>query len=382
MLRSVLDYGAVGDGVRDDYAAIQAALDAGAGELLIPAGIYRISGTLLVGSDTCIRADKNAKLVMAGGARKKRGDFLLTNRDHTGGNRNITVIGGIWDGNNQAAENAKPDIFDQDGHSGALLNFVGVEGLTLTGLVLANSVTYYLRMAHLRRFTIEDIDLISDRFGHNQDGLHFGGDCREGSVRRIRALSWGQTNDDLIALNADDCVERVENLDLPRAGIEDVLVEDIYAENCHTVIRLLSVTAPIRRIRIRNVVAGFRCYAVNADAARYCRTPLFREEEYPDGVGVMEDISIENFLCRAVTDLPSDFGGTRPYPSTALMIESSMHNFCIKNFTYTSVGEVPALSARNLTGSVIRADGEEYRLLHKSDVLTLADCKDIRIDRE
>ena len=33
---SVLDFGAVGDGVHDDYAAIQKALDSGAEEILIP----------------------------------------------------------------------------------------------------------------------------------------------------------------------------------------------------------------------------------------------------------------------------------------------------------------------------------------------------------
>ena len=46
---SVTAFGARGNGIQDDYAAIQAALDSGAGEIVIPMGIYPISRTLLIG---------------------------------------------------------------------------------------------------------------------------------------------------------------------------------------------------------------------------------------------------------------------------------------------------------------------------------------------
>ena len=115
---SVKDFGAYGDGVHDDRAAIQAALDSGAEKITIPQGIYPISDTLWIGSDTAIFADACAKLVMKSKTRRRRGDFLLSNRDLEGGNRNIRIIGGIWDGNNQAPENQKPDIFDKMGYSG------------------------------------------------------------------------------------------------------------------------------------------------------------------------------------------------------------------------------------------------------------------------
>src|SRR5512138_2474280 len=61
---SVKDFGAVGDGVTDDTAAIQAALDAiaarGGGTVLLPAGVFIVSpsgGTrwLRVGSDTTVQ---------------------------------------------------------------------------------------------------------------------------------------------------------------------------------------------------------------------------------------------------------------------------------------------------------------------------------------
>ena len=273
-MKNVLEYGAVGDGIHDDYPAIQAVLDCGADEVIIPHGVYCISQTLLVKSNTSIIADKTAKIVMKSTARRKRNEFLLSNSDVEKGNNNIKIIGGIWDGNNMAPENAKPDLFDKEGYSGAMLNFVNVDGLELKNMVLSNSVTFYVRMCKVHNFTIEDISFVCDNFGANQDGLHFGGDVKHGIVKNIRALSFGQTNDDMIALNADDCIERVENLDLCCDSIEDITFENIYAENCYTIIRMLSVTSEIKNIHIKNVYAGFRAIAINADGARHCATPL------------------------------------------------------------------------------------------------------------
>ncbi len=377
---SVVDFGATGNGIQDDYAAIQAALDSGACEIVIPMGIYPVSRTLLVSSHTAIKADRSAKLMLVG-ERKKRGDFLLSNKDVKSGNEDICITGGIWDGNNQRPENAKPDIFDMDGYSGAVLNFVNVKGLVLRDMVVANSVTYYVRMAHLHHFEIENIDFFSDTFGVNQDGLHFGGDVKHGTVRHIRALSFGQTNDDMIALNADDSVERVENLDLPRDAIEDITFESIYTECCHTIIRMLSVTAPIRDIRFKNIYGGFRCYAVNMDGARYCRTPLFQEESFPAGVGCVENVIFEDFTCRPVSQLPASFGGTKSKPPCALMIESQADRFTLKNFRIIQGKEItPALHVKNVTRQQITADGTTTVLRTKQDSLALDDfsCLEIK----
>lgn len=385
METSVLNFGALGDGMHDDYAAFQAALDSGVNTVVVPQGIYLISKTLKVPSNTTILADPSAKMVMKSVSRRKRNDFLLSNSDAEKGNQNIRIIGGIWDGNNTAVENAKPDIFDKNGYSGAVLNFVNVENLTLSDMVLANSVTYYIRISKVHHFLIENIDFVSDFFGHNQDGIHLGGDTRRGKIKNIRALSDGQTNDDMIALNADDSVERVENLDLCRDTIEDITIENVFTENCHTIIRMLSVTAEIKNISFKNIYGGFRCYAINADAARYCRTPLFADDVYPNGVGKISNITFENFTCFPVLQLPQDFAGTKNVPDTAISLESNMDNFKISNFIYLCPKEnlkrCPAVVAKNLTNEKILADNREYLLTRKEDCVVLEDFQNILIDR-
>jgi hypothetical protein len=61
---SVKDFGAVGDGVADDTAAIQAALVAGAGKsVYLPAGTYNTSAVLTVSSDTSFYGDGNTSVI-------------------------------------------------------------------------------------------------------------------------------------------------------------------------------------------------------------------------------------------------------------------------------------------------------------------------------
>lgn len=381
---SVRDFGALGDNLHDDREAFQKALDSGAAEILIPQGIYRISDTLRVHSNTHIRADLGAKIVMYSASRRHQDDFLLTNAETDTGSVNIAVTGGIWDGNNRMPENAKPDIFEENGYSGTVLNFVNVNGLTLRHMVVANSATYYVRMAWLENFEIEDISFVSDRAGWNQDGLHFGGNVRHGHVKDIRALSYGQTNDDMIALNADDSMVRVENRGLCRAAIEDITFENIYTEACHCIIRMLSVTAPIRNIRFKNVYGGYRNYAINGDAARYCRTPLFDDADHPDGVGCIEDIEIDNFQCFPVKEKAPWWEGSLGNSSVGLMLESKIDRFHMSNFRFSQDPQgtpCVALQMRNVPGQRIIADGSVYEAHEKSDVIRIGDFKEITITR-
>ncbi len=64
---NVLDYGAKGDGVTDDRAAIQRCIDeavAGGNQVYVPAGTYLIGSTLSVGSGCYLRGDGSTRTVL------------------------------------------------------------------------------------------------------------------------------------------------------------------------------------------------------------------------------------------------------------------------------------------------------------------------------
>jgi len=354
--------GAVGDGEHDDTAAIQTILDGGRKNVFIPAGRYRITRTLLVDSFTTIVADPGATLFMCGETDHTAESFLLTNRDHAFGNASIHLSGGMWDGNNRGRTNKKdPDLFNTSACTGTVLNFCNVRDLKLADLTVANSVVYFIRMCMLENFEIRNIDFQSEIIENNQDGLHFNGFVKNGLVENIRALTKGQTNDDLVALNADDAMHRLENTGMVCGPIENITFRHLYAEDCHTAIRMLSYVSPIRNIRFEQVVAGCRAFAVNMDAARYCRTPLFHDEDFMEGVGCIENITIDGFKVWWST----------PGPRKALLdCESRIKNFTIRNFVRDHVKdqapEVATFVIDKTPGVHIRAKDGERTLLDKT----------------
>jgi len=355
MIINIREYGASGDGVTDDSNAIQSVLDGGMKEIFIPAGDYRICRTLKVASFTTINVDPQARIFLCGETEHSANDFLLTNSDHDFGNASIKISGGVWDGNKQGRTNFKdPDLFNLKAYTGTVLNFRNVRNLELSDLIVANSTVYFIRMCQLDGFHFRNIGFRSEIIENNQDGLHFNGWVKNGLVENIRALTRGQTNDDLIALNADDSMSRLENTGMCCGPIENIVFRDIYAEDCYTAIRMLSYTSPIRNIRFENVTVGCRCFAINMDGARYCRTPLFKDEDFPEGTGCIENIEFNNFTVWWST----------PGERKALIdCETKTKNFVIRNFTRDYVQdhapEIPTLIVAKTPGIRIEALNNE-----------------------
>ncbi|MEX0929570.1 MAG: glycosyl hydrolase family 28-related protein [Balneolales bacterium] len=97
---NVTEFGAMGDGRADDTRPIRDALvyarDHGIGTVYVPAGVYNITGVLVIYQNTTLKLAKNARI-----ARNSDMDAMLVNGTETvngyEGQGNITVEGGIWD---------------------------------------------------------------------------------------------------------------------------------------------------------------------------------------------------------------------------------------------------------------------------------------------
>ena len=342
-----MKYTLFADGVNDDTLALQEMLDM-KGDVIIKTGDYRVKSTLIIGSDTHIKADENARIFMCGEVKRKRGDFLLSTDPEKLSN-NISISGGIWDGNNASELIRKADIFDFDGYSGTVLNFCNVKNLSLDNIKITNPAAYYARFCKIDGFSITDISLISDLPLANQDGLHFCGEVRNGRIENISAFGDSQTNDDMIAFNADDYIDRVENLDMVRGDIENITVKNISAQNCHTFIRLLSVYSTIKNITIENVTGGCKNFVVNMDAGRYCRTPICEGVHY-QGVGNITNVNLRHFKVHW-SDPALSLG--------MILCETQMDNLEISDFIVDSVlpdnRNKPTIVVKNIYKRVMKS---------------------------
>ncbi|MFQ3670845.1 MAG: glycosyl hydrolase family 28-related protein [Verrucomicrobiia bacterium] len=352
---SVAEFGARGDGLSDDHEPVQRALGSGGRQILVPPGTYRLGSTLRLPSGSWIKAHPQAHFILADEAGIDSSVFLLSNSDLINGNENIRLEGGIWDGNNRRNHRG-PDR--PDAYTGAAFNFIHVDRLQVSHLRLHNAETYFIRAAWLSHFRFHDIVFWTNHPRPNQDGLHLAGHCHHGSIRRLRGLGPHATQDDLVALVADDALQRAQNLGLTNGPISEVTIGDLEAEDCHSFLRLASVHHGIERIDVERVRGGCEACAVNMDALRYCAVPLFVEGDgqFPHGAGFCRDIHLRDFQVHRTR-------GRLANP--LILLETRVHDFRMEKFSrdlaQDAAPNIPTLRAAHLEGSKLLLMGLERR---------------------
>ncbi len=336
---SVRDFGALGDGVHDDGPAIQKALDATERPLtvLIPDGVYVVGAALRVGSATTVRAASNAVVRLADDAGKDCHSFVIANRDWANGNTDISVEGGVWDGNN--AHNRRGGDGNRFAYTGAIANFTRVKNLTLRKMTMRNPDAFSIRLGEVEDFLVEDIVLDHTVVRPNQDGIHLGGCSRRGVIRRIKALHPGTPNDDMIAINADDDVERCINLGMRCGPISDVTVEDIEAEGAYSFVRILSKDSLVENIAVRRVKGSCRYYAINLNRWRF-----------PVGSGNIRHVLLEDFRVGKI-----DY---TPWAPAHIDVGLRVQDVRIRNYVNTGPEGVVLAVNNGATNSLGTADGK------------------------
>lgn len=374
--RMVLGFGARGDGVADDGGAFQRALAAGPGTVVVPAGNYLIGCVLRIGSGVRLKLDPQAKMRLADGVAKTPDDYFLTNANPVTGDEDIVVEGGFWDGNN--AGNARPPGLFDYGCSGAMMHFQNVRGLRVADMQLHDAEAYHVRLTEVRGFAVERIRFSASRVRPNNDGIHLGGHCEDGVIRDIKGLHFGVTGDDMIALNADDALTRTEVKGMTCGPIRNIVIEDIEAQGCHSFVRLLSVVSPIENISICGVRGTCEVAAINCDAARGCRVPVFDEKAppFPDGVGFLTNITAEDFIV----------GKSHPNDIALLRLETRMTNFRMTNFRRDMTGgkspATPTLRLRHAAARELVVNGTPAMPVAFGETLELSDAafQELRIN--
>ena len=277
--------GVVGDGVHDDTLGLQALLDSGKTDVSFPTPpvcllisktlTIHSRQTLVAGRQTIIRLKAHSDQVMIANANPHKGD------------EGITLIGGIWDMDNtnqslteyHKTRNWRGRPYSPEYYIGVLMRFDNVTNLTVRGLTLKDPVTYGMQLGNLRQFTIEDITFDYNLKRSNMDGVHVHGNSRWGRIANLK----GATNDDLVALNADDG----GYFEMSRGPIEDVSVDGVFSANGYTAVRFLSAGSPIRQIQLQNIFGTYR----------YNLVSFTNHRVHPGSASTFEDISIRGVFC-------------------------------------------------------------------------------------
>ncbi len=155
---SVKDFGANGSDSKDDTAAFQEALDMAKNstktvKITVPKGKYYISSHLRIYSNTYLKLSSSAQMI-----RKNDSDYLIINgTSGTGytGIKNITIVGGIWNGNVSDTTKTKGLIQINNAKNVTVKNatfknvcgthfvlFAGVANLKVTNCVFKNFIHY------------------------------------------------------------------------------------------------------------------------------------------------------------------------------------------------------------------------------------------------
>lgn len=261
-----------GDGIHDDTSAIQELIDSGVCEVILPAPkvCYLISKPLELPSNFKFVLPRFAEIKLKSGSncvmlqnkmKKNRVERIpselfdyINEYDPDFEYKNIEVCGGIWNCNNKE-QRSNPILNNKNyegGYSGFGLLFYNVKNLIVKSLTVKDPVTFAINADKISYFTFEDI-IFDFNYGNplatNMDGVHINGNSYYGRITNLQ----GTCYDDLVALNAD------EGSDGP---ISHVDISGIYAEGCHSAVRLLTVKHPIENVHISDVHGTYFQYCI------------------------------------------------------------------------------------------------------------------------
>jgi hypothetical protein len=249
------------DGIHDDTAALQEALDKRGIVTIDTPGTYLVSKTLIIHSNTRLVLSPGVHIIAAPMSRCS----LIQNEFFAGGGRdsNIEIIGGIWDGNcdnmgldgEYEAIHRLDDPYSPDLFKGKLLRFAHIDNIVLEKLTVKDPVSYGVQIADSVGFVTRDIYFDYNWHFGTTDGVHINGPACNGVIENLH----GTTNDDMVSLTTID----ESHAEVSRGNISNVYIHNISAHNGYSGVRLLTTDGfDMTDIQINGVYGDYRHNAV------------------------------------------------------------------------------------------------------------------------
>jgi hypothetical protein len=337
-------YTLYGDGINDDTAAIQEMIDSGVCEVSLPAPkkCYLISKPLVIPSNFKLKLPRFAEIKLADHSDcfmlqtktvKKPSKRLLEcfnekqklfwyfvdelSPDPEDACHDFEIEGGIWNYNNknQKENPILTSNFTEEHYLGHLMFFYNVRNFRLSNMTFKDPANYAVMMDRASYFTVENITFDfndGNPCACNMDGIHLDGNCHYGVIRNLQ----GACYDDLVALNAHE----------GSAGdITNIEIDGIFAENCHSAVRLLNVIHKVEHISISNVYGTYYQYCIGF--TKY----------YPgETTGYFDAITLDNIHASKAPRLPIQevHMGDKNHHFPLVWLQSGTH---IKNLSITDL---------------------------------------------
>ena len=270
-----------GDGVHDDQPAIQKLIDSGVCEISLPAPEkhYLITKPLTIPSNFKLKLPRYAEIRLADGAncfmlqsktvekpaKRLRDCFTQPQKnlwyyidalspDPEDACHDFEIEGGIWNFNNknQRENPIYLNRVDESHYLGHIMFFYNVRNFRLSNMTFKDPANYAVMIDVGSYFTVENIVFDfndGNPIASNMDGIHLNGSCHYGVIRNLK----GACYDDLVALNAHEGSS---------GDITNIQIDGIFAENCHSAVRLLTVEQKIAHIHISNVFGTYYQYCI------------------------------------------------------------------------------------------------------------------------
>lgn len=270
-----------GDGIHDDTAAIQEMIDSGACEVALPVPqvCYLISKPLVIPSNFKLKLPRYAEIKLADGAncfmlqnktvykpaKRLREEFSpvqkelwkfydLLSPDAADTCHDFEIEGGIWNFNNlnQDENPIYRRKYDERNYLGHMMFFYNVRNFRISNMTFKDPANYAIMIDTGSYFTIENLTFdfnFGNPIASNMDGVHLNGNCHYGVIKNLQ----GACYDDLVALNAHEGSS---------GDITNIEIDGIFAENCHSAVRLLAVKQRIAHINISNVYGTYYQYCI------------------------------------------------------------------------------------------------------------------------